>query len=544
LTTHHRAPGVHASSSLRSGVAAVYGGVVRGERKRFADAVGGRGRRRAVFVLAAVLSVSSADSGTIGALAPQMETAFHIGNTQIGLLVTVTSLVGALAALPMGALADRARRMRVLAVTVGLWSLAMVATGLSTDFTMLLLTRLALGVVTAASGPIVASLLGDLFPPGERSQIYGYVLTGELLGAGAGLVIAGNAGAAVSWRAAFFILAMPSLALGLLAQRLLPEPARGGQSRLRPGDGAFRSGPDGANAARCLDDGAGVSEGDSSAVRRQASERHDVRADSTLVLHRDPTGMSAWSAGWYVLRIPTNRLLIAASALSYFFLAGLQTFAILFAEAHFRLSHGVVTVLLVVVGGGAVIGTVTGGRVADALIRRGRADARLVLAGEAFLALAAFLLAGLATTTVVLALPIFFVGGAVLGSTNPALDAARLDIVPSRLWGRAESVRTFVRTLAEAFAPLLFGFVSAALSGGRSPGLAGGVNTAHQHISAAQGRGLEYTFMIMLVPLAASGVVLLASRRRYLQDVATAEASEGAPVPQESCNPPQAPPVR
>jgi len=51
---------------------------------------------------------------------------------------------------------------------------------------MLLLTRLALGAVVATATPVVASLTRDLFPPGERGHIYGYILTGELAGAGLG----------------------------------------------------------------------------------------------------------------------------------------------------------------------------------------------------------------------------------------------------------------------------------------------------------------------------------------------------------------------
>ncbi len=42
------------------------------------------------------------------------------------------------------------------------------------------------------------------------------------------------------------------------------------------------------------------------------------------------------------------------------------------------------------------------------------------------------------------------------------------------------------------------------------------------------GRGLEYAFIIMLVPLLAAGVLLLLTRRTYLVDVATADVSERA----------------
>jgi hypothetical protein len=77
------------------------------------------------------------------------------------------------------------------------------------------------------------------------------------------------------------------------------------------------------------------------------------------------------------------------------------------------------------------------------------------------------------------------------------------------MWGRAESIRTTVRTVLEAFAPLVFGLLSAVLVGGTSNGFAAGVNQNHAHTSKASTMGLEYTFLIMLVTLASCGVILL-----------------------------------
>jgi predicted MFS family arabinose efflux permease len=499
-------------------------------RGRVTFVLGGPARRRAIFLLAAVLSLQSADSGAVGALAPQLEKAFHIGNIELGMLVTVTSLMGALGTLPMGVLTDRTNRVRLLVVSIGAWSVAMVATGLAVSYTMLLVTRLTLGVIMAVAGPTVASLTGDLFPSAERSRIYGFVLTGDLLGAGAGLLIAGDLGAAAGWRVAFFLLAVPSVVLAVLVHRLLPEPARGGQSWLRPGDEHMKP----AAAASGLEDGGDRRDGleapeapapAGSKVRKQASERDDVKPDAGLILQRDPAGMGVWAAARYVLRIPSNRVLIASSALGYFFLAGLRTFALLFARGHFGLSQGVVSLLLIVIGAGAIAGTVLGGRLTDRLIRRRITDARLVVAGVAFVGAAVAFVPGLVSSSVVLSLPILVVAAALLSAPNPALDAARLDIVPSRLWGRAESVRTFARTLLEAAAPLLFGFVSS-LVGGAGASVGAGVNASHQAVSPAAARGLEYTFLIMLVPLAASGAILLRSRSTYLRDITTAAASE------------------
>src|SRR5436853_7040428 len=98
------------------------------------------------------------------------------------------------------------------------------------NFHQLLLARVFLGGVTAAAGPLVASLVGDYFPSYERGRIYGYILAGELAGAGVGFAVTGDI-AALSWRAAFVILALPAFVLAWMMFRLR-EPARGGSDAL------------------------------------------------------------------------------------------------------------------------------------------------------------------------------------------------------------------------------------------------------------------------------------------------------------------------
>jgi len=89
-----------------------------------------------------VLALDSADKATIGATAVQLEQALHIGNTQVGLLVTVSTGIGALANLPVGVLIDRIDRTKLLSGAIAVWSAAMLLSGASTSFLMLLLTRL------------------------------------------------------------------------------------------------------------------------------------------------------------------------------------------------------------------------------------------------------------------------------------------------------------------------------------------------------------------------------------------------------------------
>src|SRR6266576_495994 len=192
--------------------------------------LGGRERTRVILLLAAVLALASADSATVGASAIQLRHDLHINNTDVGLLVTVTSLVAAVASLPFGVLADRVRRTRLLGGAIVLWGAAMIWSATAPAFGQLLLARLFLGGVTAAAGPIVASLVGDWFASSERGRIYGYIISGELVGAAFGFAVTGGI-ATLSWRAAFVILALPAFVLAWLVFQLR-EPARGGTSPL------------------------------------------------------------------------------------------------------------------------------------------------------------------------------------------------------------------------------------------------------------------------------------------------------------------------
>ena len=166
--------------------------------QRLVGMLGGPARTRVVVLFACVLALESADLATIGAAAPQLQSAFDISGAQLGLLAAVSTFVGAVATVPAGVLADRVRRVRLLAVSVALWAGAMGACALAQDYAWLLVARLGLGAVTATAGPTIASLTGDFFPPAERGKIYGYILSGELIGTGVGFVISGSIAGAVS----------------------------------------------------------------------------------------------------------------------------------------------------------------------------------------------------------------------------------------------------------------------------------------------------------------------------------------------------------
>jgi predicted MFS family arabinose efflux permease len=467
--------------------AAAVGGLGRAASRALTRALGGSERARVIVLLASVLALSSADASTVGASATQLRHALDISNTDVGLLVSVTSLVAAAASLPFGVLADRVRRTWTLGLVIVLWGTAMIWSATVPDFGQLLVARLALGAVTAAAGPFVASLVGDYFPGSERGRVYGVILAGELVGAGVGFAVTGDI-AALSWRAAFVVLALPAFVLAWFVIRL-PEPARGGGDALVPVDQAMSA----------------AEEHDRTAAHELARER-GIEPRPDLVLTADPRRLGFLAATRYVLRIPTNIALIVASACGYYFLGGVQTFGVEFTTKQYGIDQALANLLLLVVGAGAVMGVLAGGAAGDLLLRRGILNGRILVSAIAATATVVLFFPAIFTRSALSAVPYLIVAAFAVSAQNPPLDAARLDIVVPLLWGRAEGVRTFLRTLAQALAPLLFGAVSDYVFGG--------------------GRtGLQWTFVVMLFPLAASAYFLFTALRTYPRDVATAAAS-------------------
>jgi MFS family permease len=234
----------------------------------------------------------------------------------------------------------------------------------------------------------------------------------------------------------------------------------------------------------------------------------------------------------YLLRIPSNVLMIIGSSLGYFFFSGLQTFALLFVLAHYHVGQATAELALALLVVGALIGTLASGRVTDLMLRRGNLSARVVVPAVCYVGAAVLLIPGFVSTSLTPALWFDVAGAALISAANPPLQAARLDIVPAGLWGRAESVRTVIRSVAQALAPLMFGGLSDLVAGfvpKQAP--IGTKHVFHSAVKPGTDLGLEVTFLVMLVSLVAAGVVLYRSRVSYPSDVATAAASRQAARP-------------
>ena len=175
-----------------------------------------------------------------------------LSDTQLGFLMTGFVLVYMLTSPVFGTLGDRRGRPRLLAMGVGIWSVATALGGVARSFAGLFATRAAVGVGEAAYGTIAPALLADSFPKEKRGRIFAVFFAAIPIGSAAGYILGGLMDQKFGWRTAFFVAGVPGLALALLCLAL-KDPPRGGKDgqlgdELRPhpfplpgGEGVWRS---------------------------------------------------------------------------------------------------------------------------------------------------------------------------------------------------------------------------------------------------------------------------------------------------------------
>lgn len=182
----------------------------------------------ALGVLTAVYVSNIADRFVISTLIQPIKTDLHLSDTAIGFLTgTALAIFYIGMGIPLGLIADRVDRRKLIALSVAVWSAMTAACGAAGSFVQLLLARIGVGIGEAGGTPASQSMLADLFPFSQRTlatSIFALgAAGGSMLGSSGGGLIAGHFG----WRAAFLALAIPGAIAALLARFTIREPPRG-----------------------------------------------------------------------------------------------------------------------------------------------------------------------------------------------------------------------------------------------------------------------------------------------------------------------------
>jgi len=418
-----------------------------------------------VVVLFAINILNFYDRHVPGALVEPMRKEFHLDDTQIGLLGSAFIWIYAIIGVPLGRIADSASRKKLLAWGVLIWTTLTASAGLATTYTLLLFSRVGVGVGEAACAPTATSWLGDLFPAHKRSRVLALFMLGVPVGGALGYFFSGPIAQAYGWRAAMVFAAVPALLL-VPALLFLEEPERG------------------------------------------ASE-----------IHRAPLVPSSM---WSVLRIPTLWWIIASGALLNFNAYAFATFLPAFLSRVHGLSlakSGIATGIVYLAGG--VSGGMLAGFLGDSIVHR-RKDGRMLCAAALALVTIPFACVGILQPAGSLYIAMLFLALAYSSLTTyyGLVYSAIQDIVAPNQRGTAMAIYFMAMYMCGAsFGPLLTGKLSDVLAH-RAAALAGSANVTETFRAI----GLQQAMLIIPVLCTALAFVLYMGSRTIIADMARRES--------------------
>ncbi|PKM05067.1 MAG: MFS transporter [Gammaproteobacteria bacterium HGW-Gammaproteobacteria-6] len=185
-------------------------------------------RRYALFLLVLAYTSSHVDRNIVGILIEPLKADLLLSDTQLGFLSGIAfALFYATLGIPIAVWADRSNRRNIIAWSIGIWSLMTALCGLAQNFWQLAAARIGVGIGEAGSSPPSHSMLSDLYPKEQRSSAMSIYALGVYFGIMIGFMVGGFVAEWWGWRAAFFVVGLPGLAIALLVRFTMIEPPRG-----------------------------------------------------------------------------------------------------------------------------------------------------------------------------------------------------------------------------------------------------------------------------------------------------------------------------
>ena len=382
-----------------------------------------RGQARFAFTVLLIINILNyADRYVLSAVLPQIKHEFSMTDFEGGLLISSFLIVYAVATLPIGIWADRGIRKNIVAICVGIWSVATTFAGFTRNLFQLFSMRSILGIGEAGYAPASLSLLGDFFSKTHRGRVLSFWSIGTLLGAAIGVALGGRVADTLGWRWAFYIVGIPGLIAAFLAWRM-KEPERG----------VFDS-----------------EEGESG---------QEDTADTAMV--HGAIGKNFWGTARELFKIPTYWVLLGALVFSFFTIGGTSFWLTTYLTRDFSLSlteAGSISGIVLIVSG--LTGTILGGWLADFLQAR-RPEGRMITSVLGFLIGAPLVLLALLIHTLPFFIAVFVVAGISLNFCTGPLNAVIQDVIAPDMRATAVGLALLLaHLLGDAAAPTVIGLIS------------------------------------------------------------------------------------
>lgn len=191
-------------------------------------------------ILVLVYMLNFIDRQILSILAEDIKRDLRLTDADLGFLYgTAFGVFYSLFGIPLGRLADKWHRIRLMTAGLALWSTMTALSGFARNGVQLAAARIGVGIGEATASPSAYSLISDSFPREKRATALAIYSAGLYLGGGLSLFIGGlivkNWNLAypqggplglVGWQAAFLAVGLPGLLVAIWVSTLR-EPVRG-----------------------------------------------------------------------------------------------------------------------------------------------------------------------------------------------------------------------------------------------------------------------------------------------------------------------------